>query len=567
MTPTTDLTNLTNDFTVAAWIKPAGSGFGRIISTDRLNFTGGYGLAQNGTGLWFTTYGVKDYATSSGYLTPGIWQHVAVYLNSSNNAEFYVNGVLVETVTHNAPAVANANTRLLIGATTDTGVGAATIQHFSGAIDSPTVASGQLVGSDWDTVFGMQPTLHVPFDELLISDGLALQDASGLGSDIVVDDPNDHGESFLGIGHVGAGSFTTERIPNSTRPDIYITPTIGTRPSGDEPFSIAMWANTTCCDAVINLNAAGSAGVYYASNSMGMFGDMGDLFVNTTAPNGTWRHYVWVYTGSELIGYMDGVEQGRTASTGSNSFATDGTEPMRVNMSVTALDDLRVYQRVLSSSEIAAMSKVGYLDATIASRAVAAESGTWTGSVPADVEGFYDLFVRGGDVAGNVDEEPQPDWSGIVDTKPPTVVITEIPQGGGAFLYDILALDFAVDENSLFVPASCTNFNTTLRETNESPWVLALGDQLGTAFELVTAVEITCETSSQLPADAVLSICDVAGNCVYKYPDDSTVPTAVEMSGGAASAELTAIVTSLFAALLLIMASRMILVRRRRLKC
>jgi len=98
---------LTNSFTLEAWVKPAGfdaPDYANRIISNRSGGTGyGFGEFDNGR-LIFTTFGVLDYITTGRYLSIGRWTHVAVVLDSSNNADFYVNGQLVETIMGSLPA-------------------------------------------------------------------------------------------------------------------------------------------------------------------------------------------------------------------------------------------------------------------------------------------------------------------------------------------------------------------------------------------------------------------------------------------------------------------------------
>lgn len=106
VTHTASINGLTNNFTVGAWIKPSVlPGLGRIVSTACTNSANGFGLGAFGGKLIFTTYGVRDYVGSLDILRPNVWQHVAVHLTPDNDAEFYVNGLLVETVPGSSPTV------------------------------------------------------------------------------------------------------------------------------------------------------------------------------------------------------------------------------------------------------------------------------------------------------------------------------------------------------------------------------------------------------------------------------------------------------------------------------
>ena len=94
--------SLTTGFTLEAWVRPDSlSGIRRIVAKGA---PGGYGFGQNAGRLRFTTFGIKDYDTAGVYLTVGVWTHVAVVLDASNDAHFYVNGLPVETIAGTNPA-------------------------------------------------------------------------------------------------------------------------------------------------------------------------------------------------------------------------------------------------------------------------------------------------------------------------------------------------------------------------------------------------------------------------------------------------------------------------------
>ncbi len=63
-----------------------------------------YGFGLTGNQIRFTTYDIRDYDTSQANLTVDTWYHLAVALDSDDDAYFYVNGELIEIVQGNAPA-------------------------------------------------------------------------------------------------------------------------------------------------------------------------------------------------------------------------------------------------------------------------------------------------------------------------------------------------------------------------------------------------------------------------------------------------------------------------------
>jgi len=93
--PYSSTLDLTNNFTLEAWVKTSSSnwdGIARILSSRDNYFGGGIGFGRYGSGLIFTTYGVNDYYSAGDLLKPEEWAHIAVSLDASNDASFYVNG-------------------------------------------------------------------------------------------------------------------------------------------------------------------------------------------------------------------------------------------------------------------------------------------------------------------------------------------------------------------------------------------------------------------------------------------------------------------------------------------
>ena len=106
---------LTNGFTLMAWVNPDNFvGVHRIFS---IATSGGFGFGTNGssTSLIFTTFGVQDYVQAVTAMTAGVYTHVAVKLDSSNDATFYVNGVNQGTVVGANPAGAPVGNYVLGG--------------------------------------------------------------------------------------------------------------------------------------------------------------------------------------------------------------------------------------------------------------------------------------------------------------------------------------------------------------------------------------------------------------------------------------------------------------------
>ena len=118
-----DALDLTNDYTLEAWVKPASLGaLDGIISKYQTEATNGYYIRLNDNGsLQF-----DNLATASGVLTTGTWYHVAG-VNDDGTRHLYVNGV-EQSITGTALNIAINTDPLRIGTDYSS-------RYFEGQID------------------------------------------------------------------------------------------------------------------------------------------------------------------------------------------------------------------------------------------------------------------------------------------------------------------------------------------------------------------------------------------------------------------------------------------------
>ena len=108
----TSLYNLTNDFTIEAWVRnPSSSAWtGKILSTR--NYDAGYAFGANSSLISFTTYTRKDYSWSFDFPADE-WVYVAVVFDAENDANFYANGQLLGTQVGSQDAKTSAQTCMI----------------------------------------------------------------------------------------------------------------------------------------------------------------------------------------------------------------------------------------------------------------------------------------------------------------------------------------------------------------------------------------------------------------------------------------------------------------------
>ena len=133
--------NLTNDFTIMAWIKPTNlaneNGFRAIMSPQADTSVNGFFFGTWGKKLTLSIYDVSTHLSTAD-VNDGIWQHVAMTMNSSNSVTFYINGIAVGSST-SAAVLANTDEPLYIGGRYLNG---SITQAFQGSIDELSIYRG-----------------------------------------------------------------------------------------------------------------------------------------------------------------------------------------------------------------------------------------------------------------------------------------------------------------------------------------------------------------------------------------------------------------------------------------
>ena len=362
---------MANDFTIAAWIKPDDLvGVERIFSQYPVSSPTniGYGFGINGSGFRFTTYGVKDYNTAADMVPAGRWSHVAVTLDASNDAAFYVNGVLRQTVPGDNPAN-TGNNNFFIGST---GVG----ERFGGAIDELQVHSGVLSQAEIQQLAGPFLVGHWALDETANPSGnTAAVDSSGNGFNGVYQ-PTSGGSGGPEVGIAGALPATgTAADFNGVADEIYLA----------HPADLANLRNDLTVMAWIKPDDVSDAGLtqrIYSSDSFDAtgwgFGIKGDELKFTTygvkdyltgaaagtsgieadIPTDQYTHVAAVMdVNNGVTFYVNGIQAGSTIG-GAAPAKPIGTRNWFIGRTgrsepyAGALDDVRVYRGALDMGQI-----------------------------------------------------------------------------------------------------------------------------------------------------------------------------------------------------------------------
>jgi len=157
------------------------------------------------------------------------------------------------------------------------------------------------------------------------------------------------------------------------------------------------------------------------------------------------------------------------------------------------LDDVRLYPRVLSAREVEALFKGGWQAATLEESGGGVQATSWDAQVPSDLEGAYQLTLRGWDAAGLADNAgpTRHPWQGTVDTMTPRVSITRTTVGE-RHRYVTVAEDFNLLQEGFSSPCGAGVASET--ESYQAPWYQALTGAQGE--ERLYRITADCEVAT-----------------------------------------------------------------------
>ena len=199
---------------------------------------------------------------------------------------------------------------------------------------------------------------HWPLDE---GQGTVTGDATGNGND---------GSLIDGVAWVTSAAPTLVANPSAVRldgDDEYIELTVRTLPRAESPKTIAVWfRNSATAPRLRNLvalyNETDDAGIHVGFDgdrvAAWRWGDFDPILRSPQAPDGDWHHAAYSWDGSLHRLYLDGT----LVASATADLRTGAIETARLGMWEPAeafdgdLDEVRVYDRMLSSAEIAALA-------------------------------------------------------------------------------------------------------------------------------------------------------------------------------------------------------------------
>jgi uncharacterized repeat protein (TIGR01451 family) len=523
-----DATNISGDFTVAGWFSlDALGGWTALVSKDKWSSTNGWGVLLKGSGgirLYINYQNVAG-IPGPGWV-PGRWYHYA-FTRSGDTLKGYLNGVEYTSSTKST-ATTSSSQPLTVGKSAG--------YFWPGKLDDVRIFNQGLTADQVKALyFGSGPLLALPFEEPGMTDGAILPDASGWEHNGTLETGTTDTANKAAPGQVGSYALALDG-------DDYVSLGDVDALDGLRDFTIAQWFYL---DALTSPNiwaapvgkggwdTSGWSVLVEAKNSP-PGNDRIRLYLNgggtpvasIMAPTDGWqteRWYQYAFTrnGGTITGYLDGVQK---VNASYSSPISDNTDPVLVGKNANGpyywpgrLDDLRIYGRALPAVEIADLYHAGWQAATLPSGSSGAESASWTATVPAGLEGSYQVEMRGQDVAGHVEAAREPSllWRGEADNLPPRVTLTRTRPGGGGYKYTTVAEDYhlldpTVAGNAWAFTPTCDplKFVTTFTKVSfQSPWYLGrTGDP--------KLYRLTAEcTSSYMISYPKATVCDSFGNC------------------------------------------------------
>lgn len=393
-------------FTYAAWINPTGASI-RTIKGN--NSSGGpqFRLTSGGA-LEFLKQSVGSIATTTPTVTNSVWSHVALTYDSSGRYVFYINGIPVGSGT-SGQSFSFSSVQIGIR---DAGSGGAEL--FSGIIDEFRMYDRVLTADEVIQMYRL--TTPTAVDTSLKGywsfngsdiEGTTAYDRSGARNTSTLTNGPIKTVGQIGQGMSFDGTDDYANIPSSTTFDSSAGTysfwfRVNNMPSGNGDMLIGRHDAGGSNNGVTVFIYSGTLGLQIKDNS----GGVADISSTTPLTTGIWYHVAATYatqgTGGAVELYLNGVRIGSTTNSGPWAF---NSQAIRLADSIDTyweifdgrLDEVRVYNRVLSASEI----KSQYESATPDKGNTSASQPQGTGRLDSDLVGYWKLDENTGTSAAD----------------------------------------------------------------------------------------------------------------------------------------------------------------------
>ena len=368
--------------TIAAWIYPKGQNI-PVIENGTIAPSAKLWVDSANNRLSFSNTGASEAVSATNSLTLNTWQLVTVVRNSSDQATLYINGVQSGTANQAVGTPTAGETSSYIGANFSASA------FFDGLIDDVRIYSRALAPSEIRRLYNMGGTLKIgKTDTTSLNSGLVghwTMDAGDISwTDGTIQDKSTGGNkgSFN-----GAMSTTTApvagRIGQALKFDgsnDYVNLGSTVFANTTQPFTVSYWAKINSIPVdysipfTLRTDLSENWRAYYTLNSSVINFGSGSGWAQLSAslsssPINTWHHVVITYNGndSNTAGNFKFYDNGVSQAIGGGSFCACDTGTSRLGMLSDgvswplngSLDDVRVYSRALSASEIQRLYQMG----------------------------------------------------------------------------------------------------------------------------------------------------------------------------------------------------------------
>ena len=216
---------------------------------------------------------------------------------------------------------------------------------------------------------------------------------------------------------------------------------------------------------------------------------------------------------------------------GPNTYAADvyvtgGTHTVRVeyrNKGDATFDPLDPNYQTQAAIQFDMSLQTLWQSTNVTSTGAGVNSSAWNDTVPADLEGLYQIDARGVDVVGNrnASRSTWNQWRGEIDTLAPRVWLDIAFTGFGSSAqttYHVRAEDFSLVETGFSSP--CGTVMPRDRVNYDTPW---WNEQFGGA-ERLYQIEQTCRFSGFVTDLPTVTACDAYGRCSEINTTELAIP-------------------------------------------
>ncbi|MBK7393698.1 MAG: hypothetical protein IPI64_10430 [Chloracidobacterium sp.] len=414
--PDSDSLDVTNQFTLAAWVNPTvvpayPNGALVISKVGGLSNLNGFQMAitnisgQNQIWCGFNQAGGPwaQFSHTGGRVNPGEWTYIACTYDD-NAISLYVNGQPVGAAGVGHHTVANTSSHVKIGSD-DVGQ-----QFYSGLIDEPMIAGRALSGTELLAIYdagsaGICPACAPPPSGMVSMWAAENNPFDSLGrNNGVLTNGTTFTSGILGQAFSFDGVDDYVEIPDSPSLDV-------TRISMSFWFKINQLnrihelvnkfgpegSNTIAYGAEIG----GNNRVCFRISTDGTLAGLTDLCSTTTLTTDTWYHFAGTYDGSDMKLYINGINEGSVSKSGDIFVSTQnlklGSYGYHGWFLNGALDEVSVFNRSLSGAEIQAIHNArGAGFCSTCTPAPVGLASWWSGDgIASDIRGFDNGIAEG----------------------------------------------------------------------------------------------------------------------------------------------------------------------------